>query len=125
VADRTISRFDAVDWHVPSAPGTDPAEAADAGDRGAGRKLLAQGDQGFYVQVVQIPPDFEAPAHAHDHPEVFMVLDGSCVFDGEAMRRYDMTVIGEGEPYGFTSGPEGVRFLVVRTGAANYAKVSP
>jgi hypothetical protein len=124
MSDRNIYRFDLMDWHVPVAPGTDAADAAAAGDQGAGRKLLAQGDQGFYVQIVQIPPAFEAPSHAHDHPEVFMVLEGSCTFDGEPMARYDMTVVPERGVYSFTAGPDGVRFLVVRNGAASYAKAA-
>lgn len=124
MSDRNIYRFEHTDWHVPIAPGTDEAEAAAAGKQGAARKLLAQGDEGFYVQIVQIPPGFEAPTHAHDHAEVFMVLEGSCSFDGEPMTPYDMTVVGEQSAYSFTAGPDGVRFLVVRTGAAGYAKVA-
>lgn len=124
MSDRNIYRFEDAEWHVPIAPGTDEAEAAAAGRQGAARKLLAQGDQGFYVQIVHIPPGFEAPAHAHDHAEVFMVLEGSCSFDGEPMGPYDMTVVREQSAYSFTAGPAGVRFLVVRTGAAGYAKVA-
>jgi quercetin dioxygenase-like cupin family protein len=117
---RRVYRFDDVDWHVPVAAGTDPEQAAAAGRRGAGRKFLAQGDGGFYAQVVRIPPGFEAPVHSHDHAEVFMVLDGSCTFDGEDMGRYDMTVVAADEPYGFVAGPDGLHFLVVRTGEAGF-----
>ena len=121
MGDRTIYRFEEVAWHVPTAPGTDPKQAEDAGKQGAARKLLAQGDGGFYTQVVQIPPNFEVPMHSHSHSEIFMVLEGRCSFDGEEMEQYDMTVVPEHGVYGFTAGPEGVRFLVMRTGAASYA----
>ena len=57
---------------------------------GAARRFLAQGDGGFYTQVVRMPPGFEAPVHSHDHSEVFMVLEGSCTFDGEPMARFDL-----------------------------------
>jgi quercetin dioxygenase-like cupin family protein len=124
MSERTIYRFGDVDWHVPVAPGTDPEKAEEAGRQGAGRKLLAQGDGGFYAQIVQIPPNFEAPTHSHSHPEIFMVLEGRCSFDGEEMQQYDMTVVPSDGPYGFTAGPEGVRFLVVRTGAASYTDAS-
>lgn len=122
---RRIFRFDEAEWHVPVAPGTDPVAAAEAGRQGARRKLLAQGDGGFYAQVVRMPPGFEAPMHSHDHDEIFMVLDGSCVFDDEPMARHDMTVVDAGSPYGFTAGPEGLSFLVVRRGAAAFAAVDP
>jgi quercetin dioxygenase-like cupin family protein len=121
MTERSIYRFEEIDWHVPMAPGTDPEAAAEAGRRGAGRKFLAQGDSGFYAQVVRIPADFQAPSHSHDHAEIFMVLEGSCHFDDQQMGRLDMTVVAENAPYGFTAGPEGVIFLVVRTAPAHYS----
>jgi Cupin domain len=118
---RRIYRFDDIEWHVPIAPGTDLDAAAEAGRRGAARKFLAQGDGGFYTQVVRMPAGFEAPLHSHDHEEVFMVLEGSCRFDGEPMGRFDMTVVAANEPYGFVAGPDGLSFLVVRRGEASFS----
>jgi len=46
------------------------------------------------------------------------VLEGSCVFDGEPMGLHDSTVVEANDEYGFTTGPNGVSLLVVRTGAA-------
>ena len=119
--ERRIYRFDDIEWHVPVSPGTDPESAAAAGEQGAARKFLAQGDGGFYTQVVRIPAWFEAPVHSHDHEEVFMVLEGSCRFDGEPMARFDLTVVSANEPYGFVAGPDGLSFLVVRRGAATFS----
>ena len=76
---------------------------------------------GIFAQVVKIPPGFEAPVHSHDHAEVFMVLEGACQFDGEPMDRFDLTVVAAHEPYGFKAGPDGLHFLVVRTGQASFA----
>ena len=97
VMSRRIHRFEDAEWHVPVAPGTDPEEAAAAGRAGAARRLLAQGDGGFYTQVVRMPPRFAAPVHSHDHSEVFMVLEGSCDFDGEPMTRFDVVVVEAGD----------------------------
>jgi quercetin dioxygenase-like cupin family protein len=121
MSDGTVYRFSEIDWHVPVSEGTDPQAAEAAGKQGAGRKFLTQGDSGFYAQVVRIPPNFTAPNHSHSHPEIFMVLSGSCTMRGEAMAERDMTVIAADAPYGFTAGPDGVEFLVVRTGKASYA----
>ena len=118
---RTIHRFGDVEWHLPVSPGVDRGRAEAAGERGAGRKLLAQGEGGFYVQVVKIPPLFDAPVHSHDRAEIFMVLEGSCRFDGQPMDRFDMTVVAAHEPYGFVAGPDGLQFLVVRNGEASFA----
>jgi quercetin dioxygenase-like cupin family protein len=117
---RHIYRFDEIDWHVPLGPGTDPGTARAAADQGVGRKFLAQGDAGFYAQVVRFPPNFEAPAHSHDHAEVFVVLEGSCTFDGEPMTRHDSTVVEANQKYEFTAGAQGLAFLVVRTGKAAF-----
>ena len=59
-------------------PGTDPRSRGRGRTAGAARRFLAQGDGGFYTQVVRMPPGFDAPVHSHDHSEVFMVLEGSC-----------------------------------------------
>ena len=118
---RRVHRFEDAEWHVPVAPGTDPSAAAAAGRQGAARRLLSQGDGGFYTQVVRMPPGFAAPVHSHDHSEVFMVLEGSCEFDGEPMERFDLVVVEADEPYGFTAGPDGLSFLVVRRGAASFS----
>ncbi len=123
-ADRRIYRLDDEGWHVPVAPGTDPDQAAAARQAGASRCFLAQGDEGFYAQVVRMPAGFEAPTHSHDHEEIFMVLEGSCRFDGQPMGRFDMTVVAANDPYGFAAGPDGLSFLVVRRGPAAFAAAS-
>lgn len=116
-----VYKYDEIPWHVPP---TDIA-ALDLDSRAAddepGRKFLAQGDGGFYAQVVRIPPNFDAPVHSHSHSEVFMVLEGGCRFNGQELRPFDQAVIEAGEPYGFTSGPDGLQFLVIRQGVATFA----
>jgi hypothetical protein len=116
----TIHRFNEINWHIP------PTDAAALdldqvpADDEPGRKFLAQGEGGFYTQIVRIPPNFDAPVHTHDHAEVFTVLDGDCRFNGQPMGRFDLTVVEAGEPYGFVAGPHGVQFLVVRRGKASF-----
>lgn len=119
-ATATVHRFAEVPWHVPNADGTSGVVEGEVGVDACGRKFLAQGDGGFYVQVVKMPPGFEAPVHSHDHAEVFMVLEGDCTFNGSAMHHYDMTVVDAGQQYGFVAGAEGVQFLVVRQAKAGF-----
>jgi len=118
---RRVNRFGEDDWHVPLASGSDPAQGEAAGERGARRAFLAQGDAGFCAQVVCMPPQFEAPLHAHDYAEVFMLLDRGCTFDGQPIERFDCTVIEADQTYEFTAGPDGLTFLVVRTSEAAYS----
>jgi quercetin dioxygenase-like cupin family protein len=115
---RQIFRFDEIDWHLPAGPGADIEAVHAAAALGVARKHFAQGDAGFFVQVVRFPPNFETPPHRHDHSEVFVVLEGDCVFDTEPMAIHDSTVVEANDIYGFTAGDTGVMMLVVRTGAA-------
>jgi mannose-6-phosphate isomerase-like protein (cupin superfamily) len=115
-----IYRNDDTGWHVAAAPGTEPRLPVEVDWKGAGRKFLAQGDGGFSTQLVRIPPGFTAPVHSHDHAEVFVVLEGGCTFGDESMGCFDLTVVEANEPYGFTAGPDGLLFLVVRQAPAAY-----
>jgi quercetin dioxygenase-like cupin family protein len=119
----TVYRFDEIEWMSPRTDGTQGPVEGVVGKDAYGRKLLAQGDGGFYTQVVHMPPGFEAPVHTHDHAEVFMVLEGDCTFGGQHMGQYDTTVVQAGQPYGFTAGEQGLRFLVVRPGKAGFTAV--
>jgi mannose-6-phosphate isomerase-like protein (cupin superfamily) len=119
----SVYHFDEMEWHVPVSEGTDAAQAADAGRQGVRRRLLAQEEDGFYTQIVEMPPRFDAPAHSHSQAEIFMVLEGSCLVNGEELGPYDTMVVPKDGVYGFTSGPSGLRFLVVRTGKASFTAV--
>ena len=121
---RHIFRFSDIEWHMPVGSGTSPEAARAAAGTGVGRKFLAQGDAGFYAQVVRFPSHFEAPAHSHDHAEIFVVLEGSCTFDGEPMAVHDSTVVEANEKYGFVAGDEQLVLLVVRTGRATFTAAS-
>jgi mannose-6-phosphate isomerase-like protein (cupin superfamily) len=115
-----IHHFDHIPWHVPPAKAAELDLATEAPADGPGRKFLAQDEGGFYTQAVRIPANFAAPVHSHDHAEVFMVLEGECMFNGETMGRFDLTVVDAREPYSFTSGADGVQFLVVRRARAAF-----
>ena len=113
--------YDDIDWHVPPEDPADLDLSRVAAPDEPGRKFLVEGESGFYVQTVRLPAGFEAPVHHHSHAEVFLVLEGSCVFNGEPMRPYDVAVVDADERYGFTAGDEGVQFLVTRQGRATFA----
>ncbi len=109
-----------IGWHVPSSTRDELDLNAVPADDEPGRKFLVEGQSGFYVQAVRVPPNFHAPDHHHDHPEIFMVAKGSCVFNGLTMGPFDLVVVEGGEPYGFISGDEGVQFIVTRNGVAKF-----
>ena len=106
-----VFRFEDLPWR---------SRETDAVDDGLRGKLLAQGEGGFYVQHVEMSPGYEVSPHSHSENEVIIVLDGDCEFGPERapLRRFDSAVLHAGEVYGFSVGPQGMRFLIVRTGEA-------
>ena len=117
-----MKRFDDVEWHVPVSNREDIDWAYVPGRDEAGRKFLVEGEGGFWVQAVRIPPNFTAPVHRHSHAEVFMVVQGECTFSDEKMGPLDSTVVEAGTDYSFTAGPEGVTFMVTRQAIASYSE---
>jgi quercetin dioxygenase-like cupin family protein len=120
MSESKIRRFDDAAWHVPVSNRDEIDWDTEPTPDEAARKFLIEGEGGFYLQSVRIPPSFEAPLHHHDHAEIFLVLEGKCSFNGEPMRAHDCTVVEAGEDYSFKAGPGGVTFLVTRKGLANY-----
>ncbi len=117
-----MTRFDDIDWHVPTSDRDAIDWAYVPGPEEVGRKFLVDGEGGFYVQAVRIPPGFMAPSHRHSHAEVFMVVAGECSFNGERMGPLDCTVVEAGTDYSFTAGDDGVTFVVTRQAIATYSE---
>jgi quercetin dioxygenase-like cupin family protein len=125
----TYFLLDDVPWPQPdgagqTAPGAPapPARLVEAAQRsGARRKFLAHGEGGFHSQYSEFPAGFTVPMHRHDHSEIFVILDGSATMldDGPTLRAHDSMVINAGYEYGFTAGPDGMKFITIRTGAAS------
>ncbi|HXQ62337.1 MAG TPA: cupin domain-containing protein [Acidimicrobiales bacterium] len=121
----TFLHFDAIDWATAGgAVGSAPAELVEAARRtGARQKRMATGERGFYMNHNEMPAGFTVPTHVHDHDELIVVLDGGCTIldGGPTMTAHDAVVIRAKHPYGFTCGPEGMRFLTIRNGEAGFA----
>lgn len=92
-------------------------DGVDPDDQGAAltKRPLVQGEEGFFNQVVVCPPGWVIPPHSHDHPELFVVLEGSCVVDGHELGPYDSAAFSAGYRYGVDAGSGGLKFMVVRT----------
>ncbi len=66
-----------------------------------------------------LSPGFEVPPHSHNHDELLIVLEGGCkLSDGTWLTDYDAAFVPADQEYGFTVGPIGMRFVVIRGGAA-------
>ena len=119
-------RFGEVDWAVEEA-GAVPASLIEAAkSTGATRKRLVKGEAGFFMNFSALPPGFTVPVHTHSHDELIVVVEGGCtVLDGgPTLGPRDTMAITANHAYGFTCGPEGMRFLTIRAGEASTALTS-
>ena len=91
------------------------ALAAQADELGARVCRLTRGEYGFHSHISEMPAGFAVPPHTHDTSELMVILEGSItVSEGTHLGAGDTAVIPAGHLYGFTVGPNGVRFLVTR-----------
>jgi quercetin dioxygenase-like cupin family protein len=121
MAGATYLMFDEIDWATES-PKVTPKELIDAARAtGARRKFVATGQEGFYMNHSEMPAGFTVPTHAHDHEELIVVLGGGCTIldGGPELKANDALTVPAHHEYGFRCGPEGMRFITIRTGEAN------
>ena len=113
--------FGRVDWAVESASAT-PAELLEAAAAtGARRKRLVAGQSGFFMNYSTLPAGFTVPVHSHSHDELIVILEGGCTVleGGPTLGPKDTMAITANHAYGFTCGPDGMRFLTIRGGEAS------
>ena len=113
--------LDDIEWPDETREPTAPRELVEQAQRlGARRKFLARGEGGFFSQYSEFPAGYTVPPHSHDHDEMIVLLDGGCTLlgDGATLGAHDSMVLRGGYEYGFTAGPEGMKFLTIRTGPA-------
>jgi hypothetical protein len=98
-----------------------PVRGVDAQRRGARRKFLAAGHGGFHSQYAVMPAGYSVSVHSHENKKVIMVLEGGCTMlgGGPALKGHDSMVLIGGYEYGSTCGPEGMKFLTIRTGTTS------
>ena len=116
----TLFRLDEVPWPDETTSGAPRELVEEARRKGAQRKFLARGEGGFHSQYSVFPAGYTVPMHSHDHDEMIVLLDGSCTMlgGGPTLAAHDSMVLRGGYEYGFTAGPEGMKFLTIRTGPA-------
>jgi quercetin dioxygenase-like cupin family protein len=119
----TIARFDDIEWTNPPVTEQLPEHLREIA-RKIKRKGLVAGECGFFVSHVTYPAGHVADPHSHSHSELFVLLDGSMELRAGAtaatLGANDAVTIPAGQTYGFTAGPNGVAFLLVRTAQATH-----
>jgi hypothetical protein len=121
-----FAHFEELDWDGDDSGGSrlPPGRVSSARRAGVKRMTMSDGFAGFNVVHTEMPPNFVVRRHKHGHDEVFTLRRGSIIFDGPEpleLRENDVAVIKAHEYYGFTVGPEGVAFVVIRLGRTTYS----
>ncbi len=85
----------------------------------ARRKLIGDPGLGLQVTLSEYDPNVVIEAHSHNAAELMFVLDGEFTVDGRRCGPGTVLRFPAHTVYGpLTAGPQGTRFLVVRTGPA-------
>jgi len=87
--------------------------------RGETWRCLGDFEQGPWIYVIERPAGLEVRPHSHDQDEVVFILDGGLHHAGRWCGPGTMLSFPRRVPYGFTVGPDGVQWLMVRTGASH------
>jgi mannose-6-phosphate isomerase-like protein (cupin superfamily) len=121
-----FAHYEELDWDGDDSGGSrlPPGRVSSARRAGVRRMTMSDGFAGFNVVHTEMPPNFVVRRHKHGHDEVFVVRRGSMLFDGREpleLSENDVAVIKANEYYGFTVGPEGIAFVVIRLGRTTYS----
>jgi quercetin dioxygenase-like cupin family protein len=95
--------------------GEDAAWMEQSDPRPLGYKIHHPGnDEELQLFEIKLEPGATIDVHAHDESEIIYVLEGSLALGAQHVGRGSSVAIPGRTLYGFTAGPEGVRFLNFR-----------
>ena len=109
--------------HVDEAPWAYGA-APKAGERVRyAEQLFDDLESGPWVHIItMMEPGYAADVHCHSEDEVIYIVEGEMIMDGRSHGPGTVIFMQRATDYGFTVGPQGVRFLEMRPGRARYRR---
>jgi quercetin dioxygenase-like cupin family protein len=97
-----------------SSPSTIEPANQEADERMCHRVHHPGGDDDLQMFEVRVPPGYVVEAHAHDEDEIIFVLEGEMVLGARVVKAGSSAMIPGKTLYGFSAGPDGLRFLNFR-----------
>jgi hypothetical protein len=86
-------------------------------------QLFGDLENGPWVHIItMMEPGYAADVHCHSQDEVIYIMEGEMILNGQSHRPGTVIFMEKETDYGFTVGPEGVRFMEMRPGRAQYRR---
>ena len=104
--------------HVDEAPFLYGGPTPKGGPRERGGRFIGDLEKGPWIHCNTLEAGTDAAPHSHDFDEVMLVIEGEFSMGNRVCGPGTVLFLAAGTQYGFKVGPEGVRFLNVRTGKA-------
>ena len=107
-----VMHIDEAPWTKggPYRPGSGPIPRA--------TQLIGDLDEGPWVHIHCLEPNLVVSPHTHDQDEVAFIVEGELTIEGRKCGPGTVLFNEKDTEYGFTVGPNGVRFLNIRQGLA-------
>lgn len=91
--------------------------------RKTGAQLVGEVDEGLRAFIMNVAPGYQTEVHSHSQDEVIYVVEGEIRMGNRVLGPSSILLIPKDVQYQFTAGDEGVRFLNIRPGPADYQPV--
>ena len=98
-------------------------EAVQDDGRKTGAQIVGEVDEGLRAFIMNVAPGFDTGIHSHSQDEVIYIVDGEIRMGKRVLGPQSIVFIPKDVQYQFTVGDEGVRFLNIRPGPADYQPV--
>ncbi len=112
----------AIIMHIDDAPWIRGGPPGEGDHPEGGGQLVGDLEVGPWVHVNWLPGGLNAPVHSHDFDEIMYVLEGGFSMGRRKCGAGTVVYLEANTQYGFDVWEEGVRFLNVRQGRAQYAE---
>ncbi len=107
----------AIIMHIDEAPWVRGGPREEGSDTGGGQ-IVGDVEAGPWIHINWLPGGRTASPHHHNHDEVMYIVEGGFDMGNRKCGPGTVLHIEKDTQYGFTTWPEGVRFLNIRQGLA-------
>lgn len=105
--------------HIDEAPWVRGEARKPGGPITGGSQLIGDLKEGPWIHIHSLTPGMIVKPHSHNETEVIYIVEGELTLGDRICGPGTVAYIEKDTEYGFTVGPEGVRFINIRQGLAS------